>query len=65
MNLYPGLGKNLDEIAYFDSICHLNGPIDLPVGEHKNLKIIENGREVSYIVGKIHQTTKIIDLDPA
>ena len=27
------------------------------------LKIIENGREVSYLVGKFHQTTKLIYLD--
>ena len=30
----------------------------------KNFKIIENGRWVSYLIGKILQTTKIIDLDP-
>ena len=29
------------------------------------LKLIEKGREVSYLVGKVHQTTKIIDLDPS
>ena len=27
------------------------------------LKIIENGREVSYLVDKVLQTTKLIDLD--
>ena len=36
-----------------------------PGGWDENLKIIENDREVSYLVGKIHQTTKIIDLDPS
>ena len=33
-----------------------------PAGLAENLKIIENGRGVSYVVGKIHQTTKFIDL---
>ena len=31
----------------------------------QNLKIIEKDLEVSYQVGKIHGTTKIIDLDPS
>ena len=37
----------------------------IPQWEAEDLKIAENGREVSYLVGKIQQTTKIIDLDPA
>ena len=28
------------------------------------LKIIENGPKVSYVIGKIDLTTKIIDIDP-
>ena len=36
-----------------------------PGGGAEKLKTIENGREVSYLDVKIHQTTKIIDSDPS
>ena len=35
----------------------------IPGGWARNLEINENDREVSFLVGKIHQTTKSIDLD--
>ena len=41
----------------------------LPEGEelytNENLKSIENGPEVSHLADNIHQTTKVIDLDPS
>ena len=49
----------------WNSLLWLNHPLNASGGWAENLKIIENGREVSYLIGKIHQTTKIIDLDPS
>ena len=37
----------------------------LPSGWVESFRIAENGQNVSYLVNKIHQTTKIIDLDPS
>ena len=34
----PSQGKNLDEIAYFDSISLLNGQGDPPSGRAENLR---------------------------
>ena len=57
----PSYRRNFAD--FFDSISPLNGPSDPPGERSGKLKIIENGREVSYLGGKFHQTTKLIDLD--
>ena len=40
-------------------------PPGTPGESRESLKIVESGPEVSYLVGKIHQTTKFVDLDPS
>ena len=40
-------------------------PLWLPGGWAENLKIVENGQKVSYLVGKSYQTTKFNDFDPS
>ena len=40
-------------------------PPGTPGESCESLKIVKSGREVSSLVSKVHQTTKIIDLDPS